>query len=90
MSNITMPTRDEAIFSLYSLTGCGILNEQIVSELEGIIKCLELENDGFMVWGADKKTIDFISSPYENVGEDYSDELDNLLDGFRYVPPKNS
>lgn len=50
-----MPTRKEAIETLYELINSGILSEDISSKLEDIAKCIEVEdsenNLGISLWG---------------------------------------
>lgn len=50
-----MPTREEAIETLYELINSGILSEDITSKLENIANCIEAEdsenNLGISLWG---------------------------------------
>ena len=46
-------TRKEAIKTIYDIMNFGILSEELENALQDIANCIEHENDGLFLWGAD-------------------------------------
>lgn len=55
-------TRKEAIKTIYDIMNSGILSEELENALQDIANCIEYENDGLFLWGADDEVSDLFAA----------------------------
>ena len=55
-------TRKEAIKTIYDIMNSGILSEELENALQDIANCIEHENDGLFLWGADDEVSDLFTA----------------------------
>lgn len=75
-----MITREEAIQQLYDLVQADVLNDEIALKLNGIVECIEGENDGLHLWGASDYEVTRLYTAYDE--KEYTDELEDELNGI--------
>lgn len=63
MEKEILMTREEAVETLYELLESGILNDALEQEVQEIANCIEEENNGLHIWGADLDEIITIHTP---------------------------
>lgn len=81
---LAMPTREEAIETLQSLVDSGVLSEEKTESLEQIIRCIECENDGLFIWGAEGDWIQLYIGYREDLWTDeMKKNMENIFEKYR-------
>ena len=87
-----MPTRSEAITTLYSLINAGILSEEIEEDLAAIAGCIQAEEEQNMfLWGADPAEYDdiFVAKRIDLVDDDWVKHQNSIYEKFKIRPLEN-
>ena len=69
-------TREQAQGTLYDLINSGILDKEIEEKLQDVVNCIDAENEGLFLWGADDDADELFICRRDDL---YSDELAKRL-----------
>lgn len=82
-------TRQEAVSVLYDLINTGILSGEIEVLLEEMAHCVNAEDDGLFIWGADEEVDKLYIAVREDLQNDeYEKECRRLYEKYRIKPRK--
>lgn len=80
-------TRDEAIEVLQTMVNSDILDEDLENDLEEIITCIQSEDEGYHIWGADEEVGKlFTSYRTDLVTPELEEELNAISDKYSFTP----
>lgn len=82
-----MITREESTKVLYDLINSGILDSEIAKKLNDICNCIEEENCGRHIWGADDDFIKLhIAYRSDLITDELESELNAIADKYTFSP----
>ncbi len=80
-------TRNEAVECLYNLINSDVLDCDILDDLEEIANCIDHENEGYHLWGADDEAADLFSIPRSDlITEEVRNERERLCKKYSFTP----
>lgn len=80
-------TRDEAIDVLQTLVNSDILEEDLEEDIEEIITCIQSEDEGYHIWGADEEAEKlFTSYRTDLITPELEEELNAISDKYSFTP----
>lgn len=80
-------TRNEAIDVLYCLINSGILDDELEAEIEEIACCIEKENEGYHLWGADAEVGElFVARRQDQWTDELVSHLREIHDKYSFTP----
>ncbi len=79
-----MITREEAVEILNRLSDSLILEEKLEYGLYDILKCIEAENEGLFLWGADDDYIDlYVTKREDLITDEWLKHLAKVREKYR-------
>ena len=80
-------TRDEAIAVITRLVESGILDDELVSDLESIRHCISCELNGYHVWGSDNDEDElYIMQRLDMTAEEFEIRCQELHEKYSFTP----
>lgn len=85
-----MLTRDEAGEVIYSVINSGIIDKDLVSDLEDVANGILCEKDGLHIWGAEDQDIADLYTAVRSdlITPEYQNHIDTLYDTYRFYASK--